>query len=622
MAASVVLAVAPAAALADSVTVDDDQLDCPAAQFTSLTAAVAAAAQGDTIDICPGTYTVPGGAGSPGLRIEKNISLRGAGADRVFIQPDLTADSMAATGSPRDAAGNVITVRRRTLELFDVNISGLTVRSFRPGGGEAVEAGIAMVDVTNGSISGVRVTGLVPATGPGTGAYAASPLIGSGHGIVIANDLESTVDTIAVSDSLIEGYNGSGILVDGRQYDGAAASTVNGGTVRATLTGNRIVGAPGAAAGVTVDGGPCVRVSGSEIVGSATGVFLHGLGTSPACSTWASRLTAGNTIAGNAYGVRNQQIDGTPATSVVNARATWWGSVEGPSIGDPTAPGGAVDGYVDFGGALAAAPRALVVPVPAPDAKPTIAFDGLKDGALVAVGDEVELDAVPDDDFGVQRVEYAVDGKIVTTVTTPDRGARAPYAATWIPGEAADAAVHAITATVFDSAGQSATVRAQVQVGELPPPVQDSPAAGGGGGEEPVVTDTPVVTAGEPSTNPGGGAAAPPVSAPVGPVAALPTVRISGLGAQGATKRLRVTSSGAASVVVTLTATSGGRSITVGTASIRLRGRGSAPATIRLTAAGRKLLARSSGRLRVHAAVTVTVGTRSQTRRVAVTVLG
>ena len=50
-----VLGAAPPALAAQS-TVDDDRGDCPAAQFTSVQAAVDAAAPGDTIAICPGTY--------------------------------------------------------------------------------------------------------------------------------------------------------------------------------------------------------------------------------------------------------------------------------------------------------------------------------------------------------------------------------------------------------------------------------------------------------------------------------------------------------------------------------------------------------------------------------------
>src|SRR5262245_35273224 len=36
--------------------VDDDRVQCPTADFTSIGAAVAAAHRGDVIEVCPGTY--------------------------------------------------------------------------------------------------------------------------------------------------------------------------------------------------------------------------------------------------------------------------------------------------------------------------------------------------------------------------------------------------------------------------------------------------------------------------------------------------------------------------------------------------------------------------------------
>src|SRR5439155_4171151 len=36
--------------------VDDDRVQCPNAQFTSINAAIAAARPGDTIEVCPGQY--------------------------------------------------------------------------------------------------------------------------------------------------------------------------------------------------------------------------------------------------------------------------------------------------------------------------------------------------------------------------------------------------------------------------------------------------------------------------------------------------------------------------------------------------------------------------------------
>ena len=49
-------AVGPAAAGPRTLVVDDDKQQCPEAQYTSITAAITAAAQGDKIKVCPGLY--------------------------------------------------------------------------------------------------------------------------------------------------------------------------------------------------------------------------------------------------------------------------------------------------------------------------------------------------------------------------------------------------------------------------------------------------------------------------------------------------------------------------------------------------------------------------------------
>ena len=59
-----------------SLVVDDDQQQCPNAQFTSIQAAVTAAPPGATVLVCPGTYNEVVTANKPGLRI---IGSRGGG---------------------------------------------------------------------------------------------------------------------------------------------------------------------------------------------------------------------------------------------------------------------------------------------------------------------------------------------------------------------------------------------------------------------------------------------------------------------------------------------------------------------------------------------------------------
>ena len=56
------LLLASTAQAATTLTVDDDRTDCPAAQYTSIQAAVDAAAPGDTVAVCAGDYEEGTGA--------------------------------------------------------------------------------------------------------------------------------------------------------------------------------------------------------------------------------------------------------------------------------------------------------------------------------------------------------------------------------------------------------------------------------------------------------------------------------------------------------------------------------------------------------------------------------
>jgi hypothetical protein len=482
-----VLAASAGAANANVLTVDDDRAQCTSADYTSLVTAVAMASQGDTIRICDGTYTVPGGARSSGLKIEKNLRLLGAGADKVFVQPDGTASSTAATTpNERDEFGNVITVKRRLVELADIEISGLTVR----GAGTAVEAGIAMIDVNESAIHDVRVTGIAPDSGVGTGLYATAPLSGSGHGIVLANTIEGTVNEATVDRVAVEGFNKAGVVVDSRTLAGTGERT---NTMRATISDSSITGATtstvvaqdgiegwGRSTTIALRRSVLTRVAGpTETPGTAAAVYLRGV--NPATTIGGSR-TAANTIGGNTFGAYAATFDGSaPAAVAINATANYWGSSNGPSL-PPTKSGGdfAGAGAPNYGAGLSTspflgtAPAAPVTPGVAADASPEARFDTLLDGTKATVGTPVPLDVVATDDFGVKGVEYFVDGVSIGSAST------FPYEFGWVPTAADDGRVHRVSAVVTDSSGQTTEVAALLQVGELPGPAappMDTPGA-------------------------------------------------------------------------------------------------------------------------------------------------
>ena len=149
------------AANAATVHVDDDGADCPSATQSSVQDAVDAADPGDTVAICPGTYVE--GTGSPGtnaLTINKSLTIRGAGSEKVKIQPRRSTPSggQIAAGSPalRDTVGNIILIQGGTASPVTVDISGVTV----DGNGVYVEGGVLYLDA-QGSLVRDHVTNTV-----------------------------------------------------------------------------------------------------------------------------------------------------------------------------------------------------------------------------------------------------------------------------------------------------------------------------------------------------------------------------------------------------------------------------------------------------------------------------
>ncbi|WP_157592697.1 Ig-like domain-containing protein [Solirubrobacter soli] len=367
-------------AYAGSVTVDDDHADCPAAGYTSVQAAVDAAAPGDTVIICPGQYVEgTGEVGTNALTISKSLTLKGAGADLVTITPKSSGPAygriMEATPDIRNGLGDVIAIVGTPSQPVDVDVSGVTVDGWDPQGRPvAVEAGIVFLDA-KGSVNRSHVTNVV--TSEGAEAYnRAGGYRGTQPGIGIAqvtNALYAPVDgarRLEITRTRVDKYNKIGILIDGAINDAApftSSGTVDWGVITASQvigrtqcinyqgTGNCGLTGAGFPGPDTLTTGPLfgqdgVRITagsyatiesstisqnlvlgtGAPVRNSATNNANLSLGSgvryvgakltsfSTATSTVIYSKIANSNIVDNSYGVMNLQADGvTPQTGLV-----------------------------------------------------------------------------------------------------------------------------------------------------------------------------------------------------------------------------------------------------------------------------------------------------------------
>src|SRR3984893_10366668 len=98
--------------------VDDDKVQCPAATFTSIQAAIDAASPGDLIRVCPGAYREQ-------LSINKSLSIEGDNG-AIVLPGNMTVNATGSSGTPIAAA---ILVK----DAANVEIEGLIVDTANSG---------------------------------------------------------------------------------------------------------------------------------------------------------------------------------------------------------------------------------------------------------------------------------------------------------------------------------------------------------------------------------------------------------------------------------------------------------------------------------------------------------
>jgi hypothetical protein len=240
-----------ASAGAATLAVDDDGADCPAAPYTSIQAAVDAAAPGDTVAVCAGDYAEGSGQiGTNALTITKNLTLKGAGADLVTISPKASSPAsgqiMEPTPDIRNGLGDIVAAVGAPTRPITVDISGVTVDGYTPERKPvAVEAGVVFLDA-KGSVVRSRVTNTV--TSEGASAYEQpGGYRGPQPGIGIVQTSAARLApgdgtrTLTVELTRVDKYNRYGILIDGATND-RPPLTPSGTINRGVISASQVVG--------------------------------------------------------------------------------------------------------------------------------------------------------------------------------------------------------------------------------------------------------------------------------------------------------------------------------------------------------------------------------------------
>ena len=454
LAVACVTLLVPASASAAQHVVDDDKRECPSAGFTTIAAAVAASQAGDTISVCDGVYYEgASGPGATSLTIDKPLTIRGAGAGRVYVGP--TGDLAAAAPNLRDSAGNIISVTGGSAD-----ISGMTIF----GANRHVEAGVHYLN-SDGKVSSVEIVDMVrPGMYDGV----------TGVGYYAWGNEADRLRSVTLEDSMVENYDAAGVVVDGLLANGTSRPNATFG-VFALLNGNRVTGA-GAGAGIAGQDGYRVinRVSTVAVENAFTDNSDAGIDVQNSASTSQTRFNINN-IQRNRIGFRHEAAfavctndPGRTNKYRLDAIQNWWGSTLGPSTDDVAGRGDQVSG--NLGGATGCTSTAVTpnvtdrvdfrdfltrpAPVPTPlglfqDKQPTVDITAPAPGADLEPEEPITITATAGDDIGVNNVTFLRGDEVLAVDSV------APYSATYTPQGEEPWQAQSIVAIATDSRGQT-----------------------------------------------------------------------------------------------------------------------------------------------------------------------
>jgi hypothetical protein len=323
------------------LVVDDDGAQCPT-PYTTISAAVAAAAPGTTINVCPGTYTE-----SP--TIDKSLVLRSTGGrdvttiqllpsgspgatytGAVFVNDpaaDVTIDGFSIIG--HDAVGSGLANSNILIRTANsVTVTNSRMRIGAPGTGGNGDDGIGVVNYYGLSTGSLTVTNseFSPANASGYRAFYANPGVGTflfQNNQILGNFTSRHVTeavTSDVSNNVVTGTGASGNS-GGLGVDNGAGTNL-GATFRGNIVSN-------VSAGLWIGYYSAVNnvtATGNAFVNNDRGVFLRTAGSTNVTLNY-NRI-ANNAVAGVANNTANP----------VNAENNWWGCNYGPGAGGAGCP--------------------------------------------------------------------------------------------------------------------------------------------------------------------------------------------------------------------------------------------------------------------------------------------
>ena len=389
----------PLVPVAATLVVDDDNVQCPAATFSTIQAAVTAASSGDTIQVCAGTY-------NENVSITKSLTLLGA------------QSGVDARG--RSAAESIVTPAAPGTATFTIAFSGLiTVDGFSFVGGSAGVQGCIYTNVgpnnnmqiVNNRFSGYSTQAIWLNRG-GTDMTIDKNVmdgsnIASGSQAIFFNGPQDYSGLYFTNNQVINNTNRAGIFVDGTnniKESATRAPLIDGNLFDKNNVGMNLGRASFGSAGAPVLGAYAGTISNNIFSNNAfdgiqgglqhvlvtrnkfTSNGRNGIGLSCVTSCAAGRgahdtdITC-NEFSGNGFlnsgaalALSSTQTAGTIATNkintnnitgnnvgltyagseVIDAKNDWWGSATGPTIASN--PGGTGDTIVNASNSVVYSP--------------------------------------------------------------------------------------------------------------------------------------------------------------------------------------------------------------------------------------------------------------------------